>query len=196
MSDPFSSSAFRIEQPRRGPFGKSRYKVIDGDDTVLAVAAPVEDQGRAGAMRGMLPGKSNLDARAVQLTTSDGNPLLTVEKLRGRDYTEILGPKEDVVGSFVTERVGRRYVVYDGDGTLIGAVDGDVPRNNFEVTDNDGTKVAHVRKKWAGLATHLLTTADKYTVEIYDPVPEPLRTMAAVTAIVMDMNLHESKEVT
>ena len=196
MSDPFSSSAFKVEQPRRGPFGKSRYKVIDADDTLLATAAPVDDEGRAEAMRGILPGKSNLDARAVQLATPDGKPVLTVEKPRGRDYTEILGPKEDVVGSFVTERVGRRYVVYDGDGTWIGAVDVDVPRNNFEVADTDGTKVAHVRKKWAGLATHLLTTADRYTVEIYDPVPEPLRTMCAVTAIVMDMNLHESKEVT
>ncbi|TDC47699.1 hypothetical protein E1281_25830 [Actinomadura sp. KC345] len=196
MSDPFSSSAFRVEQPRRGPFGKSRYKVIDDDDTLLATAAPVDDEGRAKAMRGVLPGKSNLDARAVQLTTPDGKSVLTVEKPRGRDYTEVLGPEEDVIGSFVTERVGRRYVVYDGDGTLIGAVDVDVPRTNFEVTDKDGAKVAHVRKKWAGLATHLLTTADKYTVEIHDPVPEPLRTMAAVTAIVMDMSLHESKEVT
>lgn len=196
MSGPFSSSALKVEQPRRGPFGKSRYKVLDGDDTVLAIAAPAEDQGRAGSMRSIVPGKSNLDARAVHLTTPGGDHLLTVEKQRGRDYTEILGPKEDAVGSFVTERVGRRYVVYDGDGTLIGAVDVDVPRNNFEVTDNDGTKVAHVRKRWAGLATHLLTTADKYTVEIYDPVPEPLRTMAVMTAIVMDMNLHESKEIT
>ncbi|WP_165970654.1 phospholipid scramblase-related protein [Actinomadura sp. 6K520] len=196
MSDPFSSSVLKVEQPRRGPFGKSRYKVLDGDDTVLAIAAPAVDEGRAEAMRGIVPGKSNLDARAVQLTTPDGALLLTVEKLRGRDYTEILGPKEEAIGSFVTERVGRRYVVYDGDGTLIGAVNVDVPRNNFEVLDNDGTKVAHVRKKWAGLATHLLTTADKYTVEINDPVPEPLRTMTVMTAIVMDMNLHESKEIT
>ncbi|TDB96745.1 phospholipid scramblase-related protein [Actinomadura sp. 7K534] len=196
MSDPFSSSVLKVEQPRRGPFGKSRYKVLDGDDTVLAIAAPAVDEGRAEAMRGIVPGKSNLDARAVQLTTPDGAPLLTVEKLRGRDYTEILGTKEEAIGSFVTERVGRRYVLYDGDGTLIGAVEVDVPRNNFEVLDNDGTKVAHVRKKWAGLATHLLTTADKYSVEIFDPVPEPLRTLAVMTAIVMDMNLHESKEIT
>lgn len=196
MSDPFSSSALKVEQPRRGPFGKSRYKVLDGDDTLLAIAAPTADGGRAEAMRGILPGKSNLDARAVRLTTPDGDPLLTVDKQRGRDYTEILGVKDEVVGSFVTERVGRRYVIYDGDGTLLGAVDVDVPRTNFAVTDNDGTKVAHVRKRWAGLATHLLTTADKYAVEIYDPVPQPLRTMAVVTAIVMDMNLHESKEIT
>jgi len=196
MGDPFSSSTLKVEQPRTGPFGKARYKVLDGDGALLAIAAPTADKGRAEAMRGIVPGKSNLDARAVRLTTPDGAPLMIVDKQRGREYTEILDPEENAIGSFVTERVGRRYVIYDGDGALLGAVDVDVPRTNFAVLDNDGTKVAHVRKRWAGLATHLLTTADKYSVEIYDPVPEPLRTMAVMTAIVMDMNLHESKEIT
>ncbi|SFQ44557.1 MULTISPECIES: phospholipid scramblase-related protein [Actinomadura] len=196
MTDPFSSSVLRVEQPRRGPFAKSRYKVLDGDGTVVAIAAPTEDQGDSAVMRGLFPGKSNLDARAVLLTTPDGDPLLVVDKESGREYTEVLRPDGERVGSFVTERVGRRYVLYDDDGTLIGAVDVDVPRNNFEVKDADGDKVAHVRKKWAGLATHLLTTADKYAVEISDPVREPLRTLAVMTAIVMDMNLHEAKEIT
>lgn len=196
MSEVFSSPVLKVEQPRRGPFAKSRYKVLDGNGTVLAIAAPSDDEGRADVMRGILPGKSNLDARAVLLTTPEGEPLLIVEKQKGREYTEILNPEGECIGSFVTDRVGRRYVVYDGDGTLIGAVGVDVPRNNFEVTDVDGGKVAHVRKRWAGLATHLLTTADKYAVEISDPVPEPLRTMAVMTAIVMDMNLHEAKEIT
>ncbi|WUH97977.1 phospholipid scramblase family protein [Spirillospora sp. NBC_00431] len=195
MTEVFSSPVLKVEQPRRGPFAKSRYKVLDGDGVVLAIAAPTDDQGRAD-MRGVLAGKSNLDARAVLITTPGGDPILIVDKQRGREYTEILGPEGDAFGSFVTERVGRRYVVYDGEGSLIGAVAVDVPRNNFEVTDKDGAKVAHVRKKWAGLATHLLTTADKYAVEIFDPVPEPLRTMAVMTAIVMDMNLHEAKEIT
>jgi hypothetical protein len=196
MTDPFSSSVLRVEQPRRGPFAKSRYKVLDGDGTVIAIAAPTEDQGDSAVMRGLFPGKSNLDARAVLLTTPDGDPLLVVDKESGREYTEVLRPDGERVGSFVTERVGRRYVIYDDDGTLIGGVDVDVPRNNFEVKDAGGDKVAHVRKKWAGLATHLLTTADKYSVEIADPVPEPLRTLVVMTAIVMDMNLHEAKEIT
>ncbi len=158
MSEVFSSPVLRIEQPRRGPFAKSRYKVMDGDGTVLAIAGQTNDEGRS-EMRGLLPGKSNLDARAVTLTTPDGEPLLIVDKQSGREYTEILRPDGERVGSFVTERVGRRYVIYDDDGTLIGAVDVDVPRNNFQVKDAEGGNVAHVRKKWAGLATHLLTTA-------------------------------------
>ncbi|TDD80381.1 hypothetical protein E1293_20860 [Actinomadura darangshiensis] len=196
MSEVFSSPVLRVEQPRRGPFAKSRYKVLDGDGVVLAIAAPTDEQGEALAMRGLFPGKSNLDARAVLLTTPDGEPLLIVDKQSGWEYTEVFQPDGERVGSFVTERAGRRYVIYDDDGTLIGAVEVDVPRNNFEVTDADGVKVAHVRKKWAGLATHLLTTADKYAVDISDPVREPLRTMVVMTAIAMDMSLHEAKEIT
>lgn len=195
MSEVFSSAVLKVEQPRRGPFAKSRYKVMDGDGIVLAVAGQTNDEGRS-EMRGLFPGKSNLDARAVMLSTPDGEPLLIVNKQRGRELTEILRPDGERVGAFITERVGRRYAVHGGDDAVIGAVDVDIPRNNFEVKDADGGKVAHVRKKWAGLATHLLTTADKYAVEIFDPVREPLRTMAVMTAIVMDMNLHEAKEIT
>jgi hypothetical protein len=195
VSEVFSSAVLKVEQPRRGPFAKSRYKVMDGDGIVLAVAGQTNDEGRS-EMRGLFPGKSNLDARAVMLSTPDGEPLLIVNKQRGRELTEILRPDGERVGAFITERVGRRYAVHGGDDAVIGAVDVDIPRNNFEVKDADGGKVAHVRKKWAGLATHLLTTADEYAVEIFDPVREPLRTMAVMTAIVMDMNLHESKEIT
>ncbi|TDD73821.1 phospholipid scramblase-related protein [Actinomadura rubrisoli] len=196
MSEVFSSPVLKVEQPRRGPFAKSRYKVLDGDGTVLAIAAETSDKGRAETLRTVFPGKSDLDARAVLLTTPDGEPLLVVDKRQGRELTEVLQPGGETLGSFVMERVGRRYLIQDGAGDTIGAVAVDLPRNNFEVIAAKGDKVAHVRKKWAGLATHLLTTADKYSVEIFDPVPEPLRTMAAMTAIVMDMNLHESKEIT
>ncbi|WP_131740319.1 phospholipid scramblase-related protein [Actinomadura roseirufa] len=196
MTEVFSSSVLKVEQPRRGPYAKSRYKVLDGDGTVLAIAGETNEKGRAETLRTVFPGKSDLDARAVLLTTPDGEPLLVVDKLQGRALTEVRRPDGEAIGSFVTERIGRRYLVHDADAGVIGTVGVDLPRNNFEVVDRKGTKVAHVRKKWAGLATHLLTTADKYTVEIHDPVPEPLRTMAAMTAIAMDLNLHESKDIT
>ncbi|OLT27532.1 hypothetical protein BJF79_11720 [Actinomadura sp. CNU-125] len=195
MSEAFSSPVLRIEQPRRGPFAKSKYRVMDGDGTTVAVADET-DRRRGDAIRTAFPGKSDLDARAVLLSTPEGEPLLVVDKQKGRALTEVRRPEGDVVGSFVTRRVGRRYAVQDPDGTVLGDVEVDIPRNNFAVRDADGKKVAHVRKKWAGVVTHLLTTADKYDVEIFDPVPEPLRTMAAMTAIIMDMNLHESKDIT
>ena len=97
MSEVFSSAVLKVEQPRRGPFAKSRYKVMDGDGIVLAVAGQTNDEGRS-EMRGLFPGKSNLDARAVMLSTPDGEPLLIVNKQRGRELTEILRPDGERVG--------------------------------------------------------------------------------------------------
>src|SRR5690606_29386994 len=121
VSEVFSSAVLKVEQPRRGPFAKSRYKVMDGDGIVLAVAGQTNDEGRS-EMRGLFPGKSNLDARAVMLSTPDGEPLLIVNKQRGRELTEILRPDGERVGAFITERVGRRYAVHGGDDAVIGAV--------------------------------------------------------------------------
>jgi hypothetical protein len=196
MSDPFSSSVLRVEQPRRGPFARSQYKVLDGDGTLIAVADQSNTPARAERLQTYFPGKSELHARAVLLTTPDGTPLLVVDKESGRMLTTVLRADGELVGTFRTERVGRRYTVRDGGGKTIGEIAVDLGRNNFTVTDTGGNRVGHVRKKWAGLATHLLTTADKYAVEISDPVPEPLRTMVVTTAIAMDLTLHESKDIT
>jgi uncharacterized protein YxjI len=97
---------------------------------------------------------------------------------------------------FRTERVGRRYKLRDGDDKALGEISVDLAHNNFAISDTGGNRVGHVRKKFNGLATHLLTTADKYAVTIEDPVPEPLRTMVVTTAIAMDLTLHESKDLT
>ncbi|GLW67585.1 hypothetical protein Arub01_58280 [Actinomadura rubrobrunea] len=196
MSDFFSASVLRVEQPRRGPFARSKYKVMDGEGTLLALADETGERSTVDTLRSVFPGKSELDARAVLLTTPDGQPLLIVDKQRGRMLTEVRRPEGELVGSFRTERIGRRYKIHDGEGAKIGEIAVDLGRTDFVVTDTEGKRVAHVRKKWAGLATHLLTTADKYAVEIHDPVPEPLRTMALTTAIAMDMTLHESKDIT
>ncbi|MFF5265522.1 phospholipid scramblase-related protein [Actinomadura viridis] len=196
MSDPFGSSTLRVEQPRRGPFARSKYKVMEEDGTLLAVADEIGEHGRTQKLQTYFPGKSELHGRAVLLTTPDETPLFVVDKEQGRMLTTVRSPEGQVVGTFRTERVGRRYVLHDGEDEPIGEISVDLARNNFVVTDTKGKEVAHVRKKWAGIATHLLTTADKYTLTISDPVAEPLRTMAVLTAIAMDMTLHESKDIT
>ncbi|MFI0355978.1 phospholipid scramblase-related protein [Actinomadura sp. 9N407] len=196
MSDPFRSSVLRVEQPRRGPFARSQYTVMEKDGTVLAVADQIGELAGTERLRTIFPGKSQLHARAVLLTTPDDTPLLVVDKEEGRMRTTVSRPDGEVVGTFRTERVGRRYLLHDGDDKVLGEISVDLARNNFTVQDTDGKRVGHVRKKWAGAITHLLTTADKYTVEIDDPVAEPLRTLVVTTAIAMDLTLHESKDIT
>lgn len=195
MSRLFTASNLRVEQPRRGPFAKSQYRVLDDDGTLLAEASETGRPKRE-TLRSIFPGKSDLDPRTVLLTSPDGDPLLIVDKREGRELTVLERPGGELVGQIRTERLGRRYLLIDTDEHKVGEIGVDVGHNNFTVTDAKGTKVALVRKRWAGLATHLLTTADRYTVEISDPVPEPLRTFAMATAIAMDMALHEAKDLT
>ncbi|MFC9973444.1 LURP-one-related family protein [Spirillospora sp. NPDC127200] len=196
MSALSRTSFLRVEQPRRGPFARTQYKVLDESGTLLALAAEPRDRTRIEHLKKVFPGKSELDARVVDLTDPEGEPLLVIAKQQGRLLTTLHDADGEPIGTINTERVARRYVLRDVAGAKLGEIEGDVPRRNFTVTDREGTRVARVEKKFAGLATHLLTTADKYTVEIDDPVPEPLRTFVMVTAIVMDMTLHESKDLT
>ncbi|MGK5553891.1 phospholipid scramblase-related protein [Actinomadura kijaniata] len=196
MTDLFTASSFRVEQPRRGPFARTRYKILAEDGTLLAQAAEPQEGNRLEHLRKVFPGKSELDARVVDVTDPDGEPLLVIAKRAGRMLTTLHDADGETLGTVNTERIARRYLLRDPGGTKVGEIAGDVARRNFTVTDTSGTAVAHIRKKFAGIATHLLTTADKYTVEIDDPVPEPLRTFAVLTAVVMDMTLHESKDLT
>ncbi|MEU5885031.1 phospholipid scramblase-related protein [Spirillospora sp. NPDC047279] len=196
MSDLFESPVLRVEQPRKAPLGKTQYKVLDGKGTLLAVATETTDRTPRESLKTMFPGKSEMDAHLLEVCTTEGDPLYYVDKAQGRMLTAIRRPDGELVGAFRTERVGRLYTLRDDDNKRFGEIEGDVPRRNFTVKNADGVKVAQIQKKWAGIATHLLTTADRYTVDIKDPVPEPLRTMAVLTAIVMDMFLHESKDFT
>lgn len=191
----FNSPVLRVEQPRKGPFAKSQYKVFDGEGTLIAIAAE-QERARRETLRTVFPGKSDLDPRAVLLSSPEGDPLLIVDKQQGRDLTLVRRPDGESIGEIRTERVGRRYILVDADGARLGEIKVDLGHNTFTVLDKQGSRVAEVRKKWSGVFTHLLTTADKYGVKISESVAEPLRTLAVATAIAMDMALHESKDLT
>ncbi|MQY04304.1 phospholipid scramblase-related protein [Actinomadura macrotermitis] len=195
MTELFTDATFRVDQPRRGPYARSRYRISDMDGNVLAIADQAGKR-RGETLKAVFPGKSELDARAVVLTTTDGDPLLEIDKEAGRLLISVRGPDGEPIGAIHTERVGRRYILRDPETVKLGEIGVDLSRNHFTVTDRSGSRVAYVRKRFAGLATHLLTTADRYDVEIQERVPEPLRTLAVATAIAMDMALHESKDLT
>ncbi|MBW8487316.1 phospholipid scramblase-related protein [Actinomadura parmotrematis] len=195
MTELFTQDRFRVDQPRRGPYARSRYRVTDTDGTVLAVADQLTRR-RGETLKSVFPGKSELDPRSVVLSSPEGDPMLEVDKEVGRMLISVRGPEGEAIGSINTERVGRRYILRDAEGGKVGEITVDISRNHFHVIDRERNRVAYVQKKFAGIATHLLTTADKYDVTIEERVAEPLRTLAVATAIAMDMALHESKDLT
>jgi uncharacterized protein YxjI len=62
------------------------------------------------------------------------------------------------------------------------------------VRDAAGTQVAQIDKKWTGVLKEMLTTVDRYRVEIHHPLYDPLRVLVAVSAVALDMIFFEQKD--
>jgi uncharacterized protein YxjI len=76
----------------------------------------------------------------------------------------------------------------------IGKILGDWKAWNFTITDNMGTEMGVITKKWAGVAKELFTTADKYVVSVKPELTDVVKRKAIIaSAIVIDMILKEGK---
>jgi uncharacterized protein YxjI len=58
----------------------------------------------------------------------------------------------------------------------------------------NGTHLAQLDKKWKGPATELLTTADRYSLEIFYSLPDPLRILVVAAPLAIDLMLYEGKD--
>jgi uncharacterized protein YxjI len=75
----------------------------------------------------------------------------------------------------------------------IGKILGDWKAWNFTITDNRGTEMGVITKKWAGVAKELFTSADKYVVSVKPELTDVIKRKAVIaSAIVVDMILNES----
>jgi hypothetical protein len=194
VSDIFNSPVLKVEQPRKILPAQTQYKIFNAEDVLVAVAAETEVRTRRKGLRAAMPG-ATLGARALLVSGTDHVPLLSVEQQEGKRLTLLRRPNGESVGAIRAERTTRHYALLDEEDRRVGAITGDLSLRRFIVADGEGKRVAQVNKKWAGLAAELLTTADRYTVEIPGTVSEPLRTLVVMSAIVLDLTLHEVKDV-
>jgi uncharacterized protein YxjI len=193
VNDLFNSPVIWIEQPRKVLATHAHYKISDAERTLLAVAVEADVRTWGRALRTALPASPPAGAQRLLVSTAGEEPLLVLDKQDGGRLTEIRHPDGELFGAIRARRTTRHYTLQDPGGERIGEVTGDLSLRRFAVTSATGGKVAQVNKKWAGLAAEVLTTADRYNVEIAGSVEEPLRTLIVMTAIVLDLILHESK---
>ena len=86
------------------------------------------------------------------------------------------------------------FRIFDQNQSEIGMIKGDWKAWNFTITDNSGSEIGTINKKWAGIAKEFFTTADKYNVTINPSYAEDTNKINIVTAaIIIDMVLKESK---
>ncbi|MGI8331191.1 phospholipid scramblase-related protein [Actinomadura scrupuli] len=193
MSDLFDFPVLRVEQPRKMLPTQVRYEIFNADNALLAVAAETDVRSRRKALLAARPGALP-DVRSLVVSGADGAPLLTVEQQESRRLTLVRRPDGELVGAIRAERTTRHYTLLGAADQPVGTITGDLSLRHFVVSDDQGRRAALVNKKWAGLLAELLTTADRYAVEISDPVPEPLRTLVVMSAVVLDLTLHEFKD--
>ncbi|WP_433333054.1 phospholipid scramblase-related protein [Spirillospora sp. CA-294931] len=191
----FGTQVLRIEQPRRMPAAQSRYTISDGNGTLLAKASEQDVRLTRQATRALL-GQGD-DRRVVHLENAHGVPLLVLEKpkITHRPYgTWVSGPNGAPIGSVQPTQKSFVYSLRNAADAEVGRLDGNRLGRKFEMRDAYGTHVAQIDKRWKGAATELLTTADRYSVEIFRPLPDPLHILAVAAPLAIDLMLYEGKD--
>jgi uncharacterized protein YxjI len=194
MTDLFSSPILRVEQPRKIMPAQAQYQIFDEAGVLVAAAVETDVRSRRRALQAARPGAA-AGTRSLLVSDTGGVPLLALEQQEDRRLTLVRRPDGEPVGSIRAERTTRHYALLDAEDHRVGDITGDLSLRRFTVADGQGKRVAQVNKKWAGLRAELLTTADRYTVEFSGPVPEPLHVLIVMSAVVLDLTLHEFKDV-
>ena len=139
--------------------------------------------------KGMLPFELNIlnvdGQRIAQLKRG-----LTLFMSKVQIFNEAGAP----IGSFQQKftLLKPKFTLMDNLGHEIATIKGDWKAWNFEITDAAGQVIGSIGKKWNGLGKELLTTADKYAVNIETSVTdENTRIAVASVAAAIDMILKE-----
>ncbi len=85
-----------------------------------------------------------------------------------RPKVNILDHEDNFVGYFKAKlfSFGGAFRVFDAANREIALVKGDWKGWNFKMTNNSGTELGTVTKKWAGIGKELFTSADNYIISL------------------------------
>ena len=64
---------------------------------------------------------------------------------------------------------------------------------DFNIQDEAGNEIARITKTWAGLSMQISTKRDKYVVQIYRQLDDPLRSLVLAAALAVDTALRQHK---
>jgi Scramblase len=186
----FNSPVLHVEQPGKVLETQAIYEIVDNDRRLLARVAEVDKRSRMQLLRWALPGSLTPGTRALAVTGPDDGVRYVLTRLGEGWVTELRLPDGEPAGHIRVTGTGRQYTLTDGAGKTVGRVTGDLKLRSFSVFTRDGTKIGQVTKRWAGLKKELLTASDHYLVEFTGKADEPLRTLAVMLAVVLDLSFY------
>ncbi|MBI1311724.1 RNAase [bacterium] len=133
----------------------------------------------------------------IQITTPDGDPVCRVT--RGISIflskVSVLDENDTPIGGFKQKlfSIGGAFRVLNASDQPVCDLKGKWTSWDFRFLATDGTELAHVAKKWAGLGKELFTSADNYVLSISEDVPpnNALRQLILSAVMCIDMVLKE-----
>ncbi len=132
----------------------------------------------------------------IQIRTPDGHQLVRITRGISVFLSEVnvLDENEQRIGGFKQKffSIGGAFSVFDRDERPVCQLKGKWTGWDFRFMA-DGTELAHVTKKWAGIGKEFFTTADNYVLEIAESVPhdDVARQLILAAVMCIDMVLKE-----
>lgn len=198
MSDLFNSPVLLVEQPRKFFSVEAAYQVLGQDGAPLANVREIDLSPLMKVARFFFSENSSNFPAKLLLSSPADEPLLIVDKPFSffHPRIKVLRPDGMPVGFIASQFkfVGSQFRLQDPNGGELGEISGSWTSWDFSITDTQGTNVATVSKRFAGLTKEMFTTADRYAVELNEQLPDPLRSLVIASAVTIDLVLHQDKK--
>lgn len=132
----------------------------------------------------------------VQVRTPDGRQVVRVK--RGVAFfiskVQVLDENDQVIGGFKQKffSIGGAFTVLDAAGQPVCTLKGKWTGFDYRFMSGE-RELAHVHKKWGGLAKEIFTSADNYIIQIAPDIPagHSVRKLILAAVMCIDMVLKE-----
>ena len=171
----------------------NEYAVYDADGNQLGSVVQVGQN----AFRKVLRFATNYDqflSHRLEVRDAGGRVVLGLHRPAKflKSKVIVTSPDGREIGEIRQENaIGKIRFAFDVGGQKVGGIQAENWRAwDFAINDANGTEVARIKKKFAGLV-RMMTTADNYVVQIHRPLEEPLRSLVIAAAVSVDTALKQ-----
>jgi uncharacterized protein YxjI len=173
----------------------NEYRILDPEGEPIGTIRE-EGQSKAKKLLRLVTSVDQFLTHRLSIYEQDGTKLLEIVRPAKifKSTLQIRDASGADRGAIVQENVlGKKQFALRGQmGDQLGSIDAENWRSwDFAVHDANGTEVARVTKKWAGLLREGFTTADHYVLDITGPASPELRFVLVASAVAVDTALKQ-----
>lgn len=133
----------------------------------------------------------------LEVRNSVGQPVLQIDKplMEWHSVNVTLGNGQPVGKVTKQFRIGlARFDLFDTAGVRLGGCEAkNLIAREFNFHDANGTGIARVTKKWAGVGREFFTTSDHYVIDVPLVIPQQLRLLIIASTLSIDILMKQKR---